>query len=172
MPQMRHVEAAQIAQFDPFELRPYALPRVQVRCISGQALHVHPLSRTIREELLDKMAAVNRRAVPDDDHAVGHLAQQVFQEGHHVRRIDRVVLAVEVQLAFRREGREGREVIARPPLPQDRGLPYGGIRAHHTGQGINARFVSTQDRVLRRLGPFLMADQVSSRQCAIATSSR
>ena len=153
-----------MAQFDPFELRPYALPRVQFRCIRGQALHVHPLSRPIREEFLDQMTAVNRRAVPDEDQAVGHLAQQVFQEGHHIRRIDGVVLAVEVQFAFRRKGRDGREMVARPPPPQDRSLPDGCIGAHHTGQGIKARFVYKQDGLLRRVCPFLMADQVSSRQ--------
>jgi hypothetical protein len=42
-------------------LRPYALPKIEFRCIRGQALQVNPVSRTIREEFLEKTAAVNRR---------------------------------------------------------------------------------------------------------------
>jgi hypothetical protein len=72
------------AQIDPFELRPEALPRIQLRGIGGQAFHVHPLRRTIRQESLDRMTAVDRRPIPDNDHAAGHLTQEVFQEGHHI----------------------------------------------------------------------------------------
>jgi hypothetical protein len=41
-----------------------------------------PLRRAIGQELLDEIATVNGGAVPDDDHAVGGLAQQGF-ETHH-----------------------------------------------------------------------------------------
>ena len=58
MPQMRQVDAAQMAPFDPFELRPQPLPRVQVRGLGRQALHVNPLRRTIHQERFDTRAAV------------------------------------------------------------------------------------------------------------------
>jgi hypothetical protein len=83
-----------------------------------------------------------------------------------------MVLAEDVQFALRGQGADGREMLVGVPLPQDRGVAYGGIRPDHAGQGIKARFVYEEDRVLLRLRPFLIAGQVSSRQRAIAASLR
>jgi hypothetical protein len=170
--QVRDIEATHVAQLDAFELLPEPLARIEFGSIGRQTLHMQPLCCPIREELSDGMATVDGSAIPDDDQAAGNLAQQVFQEGHHVRRVDRVVLAVEVQLARRRQGADGREMIARPPLAQDGCLPHRRIGAHHTGQGIEARFIYEEEALLLDLCPLLMASQVSSRQCAIAASSR
>jgi hypothetical protein len=46
------MESADMAQFDPFELLPEALIRGQLTGIGWQALHMQPLGRAIREELL------------------------------------------------------------------------------------------------------------------------
>ena len=81
---MGEIDAAQVAQLDPFELLPEALPRVQLWGMGRQAFRVQPLRRPIRQEGLDDMTAVDRRPIPDDDHAAGHLTQEVFQEGHHI----------------------------------------------------------------------------------------
>src|SRR5262249_14725403 len=90
----------------------------------------------------------------------------------YVVRIDGAVLAVEVQLALWRQGTDGGEMIARPPLPQDGCLPHRGIGADDTGQGIEARFVDEKDALLLGLRPLLMAGQLCSRPCASAASSR
>jgi hypothetical protein len=57
-------------------------------------------------------------------------------------------------------------------LAQDGCLPHRRIGAHHTGQRIEARFVYEEEALLLTLRPFLMADQVSSRQWVMAASSR
>jgi hypothetical protein len=57
-------------------------------------------------------------------------------------------------------------------LAQDGCLPHRRIGAHHTGQRIEARFVYEEEALLLALCPFLMADQVSSRQWVMAASSR
>src|ERR671923_820717 len=116
---MRNIEAAQITELDPFELVPEALARIQFRRIRRQALQVKALRRAIGQELLDDTAAVNGGSVPDDDHAAWDFTQQVLQKGDHVGRVERVVLAPEIELAIKRDGTDGREVVAGPPLPQD-----------------------------------------------------
>jgi hypothetical protein len=50
LPQMREVEAAHIAQFDAFKLRPQPPTRIQLRSIGRQALGMDPLPAPMREE--------------------------------------------------------------------------------------------------------------------------
>ena len=141
MPQMRDVQAAHIVELDAFELLPEALPRVQLRGIGRQAFEMEALRCAAPEKLFNDVAAVNRRAIPDDDHLSGHLAQQVLQEGDHIRRVEGVILTLEIEFALRREGTDGREVVTGPPFLQGRGLADRRIGPHHTRQGIKARFV-------------------------------
>ena len=65
------------------------------------------VSGAICQKALDDVAAVNRRPIPNDDHAAGYLPQQMLQKGDDILRIDRMILAGEIQLAFRRQGTDG-----------------------------------------------------------------
>ena len=87
-------------------------------------------------------------------------------------RIHGVVLAMEIPLALRRHRTDDGEVIAGPPFPQDRRVPHRGIGVDDTRQGIKARLIYEEDRLLLRFRPFLIAGHVSVRQRAIAASSR
>ena len=98
--QVWDIDATDVAQFDPFELLPEPLARVQLRGIRWEPLQMQPPCGAMRQELLDGVAAVDGGAVPDDDHGAGHLAQQVLEKLDDVVRVDGVVLAAEVQLAF------------------------------------------------------------------------
>src|SRR5262245_55617482 len=100
MLQMWDIEAADMASFNPFELLPKALTRVELRCIGWQAFQVDPLRRAIGQKLANDVTAVDRGPIPDKDHAAGYLAQQVFQEGHHVRRVHSVILTLDIQFAL------------------------------------------------------------------------
>src|SRR5919108_3789928 len=88
-PQMRDVRTAQIAELDPFELLTQALPRVQLRGVGRQTGRAQALRRAVREKFSDSVAAVDRCAVPDDDHLAGHFAPQVLEAPDHVVRVDR-----------------------------------------------------------------------------------
>jgi hypothetical protein len=98
--EMGQIETAHIAELDPFEVTPEPFAGIQLGGISRQALYVKPLSRSIGQERLDDTAAMDRGAIPDDDHAAGHLPQHMLQEGHHVLRMDGTILTVEIQLAL------------------------------------------------------------------------
>ena len=172
VPQVREIEAADVVQLDPVELFPQALARIQLRGVGRQALEMQAWRCAVDQELFDGTAAMDRRAIPDDDHPASHLAQQVLEKPDHVVRVDSTVLAAEVQLALGRDGTDHREMVAGPPLPQDWRLAYWRIGPDDAGQWIQARFVYEEDGLLLRLRPFLMAGQVSSRHWAIAASSR
>ena len=105
--QMRDVEAAQVAQLHPFELLPEALIGVQLWGIGRQALQMQSLRRAIGQECLDDLTAMDGGAIPQDDHTAWDLTQQMFQKGHDIGGIDRLILTVEVQLTFRRDGADG-----------------------------------------------------------------
>lgn len=63
---MRHVLAADILEFDVLEVMPDAFIRVQVRSITRQALQMKTGGSTLGQVLLDNLAAMNRRTVPDN----------------------------------------------------------------------------------------------------------
>ena len=136
--EMPQVDTAHIPQLDAFELLPDALGRIELRGIRRQTLQVEALRGPVREELSNGLAAVNGRAIPDDHQPARHLTQQVLQKGHHIRRIQGVVLAVDIPLALGRDRTDGGEVITGPPVPQDRRVPHGGVGAHDARQGIKA----------------------------------
>ena len=172
MAQMGEIEAADIAELNPFELRPEPLIRVQFRSVSREAFDVQPLRRAIRQEVFDDVTAVNGRAIPDDHQAARHLAQQVFEKRHDVGSMEGTLLAVKVHLALGGYGRDGRQMIACPPLPQHGRLSDRRIGTHDTGQGIKPGLVYEEDGLVLGLRPFLRAGQVSSRQRVMAASSR
>jgi hypothetical protein len=60
MPQVREIEAADVAPLDPFELFPQALARIEFGGIRWQALQVHPLGLAIRSPHIRKEPTVMR----------------------------------------------------------------------------------------------------------------
>ena len=146
--EMREVNITHMPHLYTRELLPDALVGVQLQGIRRQALQVQPRRRAVGQELLDGVAAVDRRAIPDASHLARHLPQQVFENGHDVDGIHRLVLARDIQVALRGDRADGGEVIRGPPLPHHGGLPERRIRAHHAGQGINARFIDVDDRLI------------------------
>jgi hypothetical protein len=132
------IEAAEVSKFNPFPRRPDALVRIQFRSVGGEVLEMEAWRGPVREELLNGMAAVHGRSIPDDHQPALRLTPQVLQKGYHIFRIQGVVLAVEGPLARRRDRTDGGEVIAGPPFPQDRRVPHRGIGADDARQGIKA----------------------------------
>jgi hypothetical protein len=82
--EMRQVNTTDVAQLHALELLPDALIRVQLRGIRRQALQMQALGCAVGQEGPDDLTAVNRRAIPNDDHLAGHLPQQVLEKGHNV----------------------------------------------------------------------------------------
>jgi hypothetical protein len=165
-------KATHIPEFDTLQVCPEALAGIQFWGIGGEALDLEPWRGAVGQELLDEVAVVDRRAIPNDQKRARHLAEQMLQERDDIGGIDGLVLAVEIQLARRRYRTDGREVVTRPPLSENGRLAYRGIGTDDTGQGIEPRFIDEEDRLPLGLCPPLRAGQVSSRQRVMAVSSR
>jgi hypothetical protein len=171
-PQRREVKAAHMAQLDTCEMCPQPLTRIQFWSIGREALEVNPLRGPMREALLDDVTAMHRCPIPHDPQAARHLPPQMLQKGHDICRVDRPALAVNRQLAVGGNGAHGREMIASPPLLENRRVAHRGIGADHTGQGRESGRIDEEEALPVGLRPLLMAGQVSWRQRAMLASSR
>jgi len=96
----------------------------------------------------------------------------VLEKRDHIVRVKSTVLAVEVELALGGDGTDRGQMVAGTPLPQNGGVAYRGIGADDAGQGIEPGFIDEENRLPLGLCPLLSAGQVSSRQRAMAASSR
>ena len=72
----------QIGQFDALEIVPDALIRIEIRRVAGQLLQMQALGARLAQEVLDGLAVMDRRAIPDDQELPRDLAQQHAQEAH------------------------------------------------------------------------------------------
>jgi hypothetical protein len=109
--------------------------RTRFTAAQGGSSQVEAVRFPIGRERFDEVTAMNRRPLPADQQTAGHLAQQVFQKGDDICGIDGIVLAMKMQLAIRRDSADGREVIARPPLPGMSVWPVGAQVRTILGKG-------------------------------------
>jgi hypothetical protein len=130
------------------------------------------LRSALGEECSNDLTAMDRGAILDAHYPTRHVAPQMREQDHHVRRIDGAILAVDVQLTRRNSRTDSGEVIAGAPSPQDGRLADWGRGADHAGQGIEAGCIDADDRLPRGFRPFLMAGHVSSCHWAMAAASR
>jgi hypothetical protein len=164
--------AADIPELNPLQRGPQARAGVQFWGIGRQTLHVEPWRRAVTQERVDDLTAVDRRPIPDNAHMAWHLSQQMSQKGHHIHRIEGAVLAMARPLPLWGDRADGREMLAGPPLLQDRGVSNRRIGADDAGQRIEPGFIDEKEAWPWGLRPLLRAGHVSWRQRAMATSSR
>jgi hypothetical protein len=169
---VRQVCTAEIPQLHPLQVVPDPLVRIQIRRVPGQRFQVEALGTTAGQEVFDRLAAMDRRAIPDHQQLAGNMAQQMAQEAHHILAAQGPLLDQEQELAIRGNTTDGREVIFGQGNPQDGRLAAGRIAPHPTGQQIEARFVYPDDGAVFGFGLFLSAGQRSVSQAAMAASSR
>src|SRR5258708_17334104 len=121
--QLPQVAAAQIAQLDALEIVPDALVRVQLGGVAWQLLQVHASGTAPTQEVLDGLAAMNGRAVPDHQELATDLAQQHAQEADDIRRVVGTLLGLHEQAPVRRDAADRREMVIIDRHPQQRRLP-------------------------------------------------
>jgi hypothetical protein len=152
---MADIEAAHVSQFDPLQVRPKALTRIQLWGIGRQVFQVEPPRHGSGTRGWRGCGAW--RPLPDENHAAWDFAQQMLQKSHHVFRVDRLVLAVEIPLALKGYGADDGGMIAAPPLPQDGRVAYERTGADLTGEGIGLGFVEKEEASPLGLRLLLMA---------------
>jgi hypothetical protein len=106
------IGAAHVPQLDAFEIRPDTLIRVEIGRVAWQLLQAQPLGSTLSQEVFDRLTAMDRRSIPDDQHLARYLSQQMPQEEHDVWTVEGVVLNLQQQAATRRDTADDRHMVA------------------------------------------------------------
>jgi hypothetical protein len=170
--QLSHVMAAAIAEFHALQVVPDALVRIQLRGVPGQLLQVQALGGALTQEVFDRLAAMDGRAIPNDQQLATDCAQQDAQEADDIGRAVGVVLGLQEEAPGSGDAAAGREVVVGQRHPQHRRLPTGCPGAHRQGQQVAARVVYP-DAGAPLVGRFFSrAGQRSRHQAWIAAASR
>ena len=164
--------AAEVPQLDVLEVLPDALVRVEVRGVAGELLQADALGGALHQEVLDRLATVDRGAVPEDQELAGDVPQQVLEEADDVRALVGVLLDEHQQASRRGDAADDRQVIAAQRRAQDRGLAARGVGPDGAGQQVEGGLVDPDDGAPLPIGPLFSAGQRSAYQASIAASSR
>src|SRR5258706_4699492 len=168
----RQVRTADIAEFPSLEIVPQPFDRIELRRIAGQLLQMQPSGRPPSQELLDGLAPMNRRAIPDQEQLAGDLPQEHPQETDNVRRVIALLLGLQEQPPIGGEAADRRQMVMGQRHPQDRGVAPRGPGPHGHGQQVEAGLVYPDDRPPLVIRFFLRAGQRACHQRAMASSSR
>ena len=169
---MGEVLATDVAQFDMLEIVPDPLVRVEIRGVSGELLQADAVGAALGQEVLDWLATMDRRAVPDDQELAGDVAQQVPEEAGDIRALVGTVLHQHEQAPLRRDAADDRQVVAAQRETEDRRLPARGVGPDRAREEVDARFVDPDDGPPLLVSPLFRAGQRSVRQASMAASFR
>jgi hypothetical protein len=170
--EMREVLAADIAQFDMLEVGPDALVRVQIGGVAGELLQPDASSASLGQELLHRLATMDRGTIPEHQELAGDVTAQVLQETDDVRAFIRVRLHVHQQPAGRGDATDHRQMVATQRQAEDGGLATRGVGPDRAWEEVEARFVDPDDGPPFLVSPFFSAGQRSVRQASMAASFR
>src|SRR6266542_2334831 len=106
-----------------FPVTPKILDRVEFRGISRKKLQLQTAA-LFKDEIIDQAAPVASEPVPYDQHLASNVAQQVFQELHHLGATNRTGKQAKIKLSPR-HSRHGRQMLPVKMILQNRRLPFG-----------------------------------------------
>jgi len=169
---MLHVKAANILEFDSFEPIPDPFLWIQFGRISRQTFKMNPLGTAFCQKVFDRLTAMNRRSIPDDQQWACDLTGEHLQKANHIWPFVRMVLRLHDDLSFWSNAAHSREMVTGQLHFQDGRLAHRRIGAHCQRQKVKRRLIHKDYRALFLLGLFFSAGQRSFFQVAIAASSR
>ena len=136
------------------EIVPDALIGIQVGRIAGQARQPNAGGRTIGQELLDGLAAMDGCTIPDNQQLAADLLQQPLEKGDDAIAIEGGIPDGQIQLTCWCNGADHREMIAREFTAQHRRFTRRRPGCHHAGQQVERRFIDIEEGALLILGFF------------------
>jgi hypothetical protein len=164
--------AADVAQLDMLEIGPDPLIGIEVWGVAGELLQADALGTALSQEVLDRLATVDRCAVPDDQEFARDVVEQVLEEADDVRALIRLLLHEHQQPTGWGDATDDRQVISTQGQSEDGCLATWGVGPDGTGEQIEARLVDPDDGSPLLVSPLFRAGQRSVRQVSIATSLR
>lgn len=150
--QLVEVATAAVLQLTALEQVPDAFVRIEFRSVGGQAFEVQPLSGALREELLHRLAAMDRRAIPNHEQLAAHLPQQLAEKADDRGSAKGLLLDVREEAPVRCEGADHGEVVMGERGAQDRRLADRRVGAGDEGQQVETRLVYEEDRAVLLMG--------------------
>lgn len=166
------VLAGDVAQLDVLEGGPDALVRVEVRGVAGELLELDASGAALGQEGLDRLATMDRGAVPQDQELAGDVAEQMLEEANDVRALVGVLLHAHQQPAIRSDAADDRQVVAAQRQAEDGRLTTWGGGPDGAGEEVEAGLIDPDDGSSFLVGPFFRAGQRAVRQASIAASFR
>lgn len=164
--------AADVAQLNMLEIVPDALIRVEVWGVAGELLQADATGAALSEEVLDRLATMDRSAVPDDQELAGDVAQQVLEEADDIRALVWPLLHQHEQAPLWRHTADDGQMVATQREAENWRLPARGVGPDGAREEIEARFVDPDDGSSLLVSPLFRAGQRSVRQASIAASFR
>jgi hypothetical protein len=102
--QCAQIVAADVRQLDALHLVPHAFSGMEIERVARQLLEVETPGRSAPEKVLDGLAAMDRRAIPDKEDLATEFAQEDTQKAYHGVAVI-VLLAHLLRRAVRRASR-------------------------------------------------------------------
>ena len=170
--QVGEAQAADVAQLDVLEVAPDALVRVQIGGVAGELFQADALSSAAREEVLDRLAAMDGSTIPEHQELAGDVAEQVLEEADDVGALVGVLLHQHQQPSLRGDAADDRQVVAAQRQPEDGRVPARGVGPDGPGQQVEAGLIDPDDGPAFLVGPLFRAGQRSVRHASIAASFR
>lgn len=171
-PEMVEGLAAEGPHLDVLEGVPDALRRVEVRGVGGEWPRADALRSARGQEVLDRPAAMDRRAVPDDPELAGDGPEPVLAAADDGRALVGARLHEQRPPPRRGDAADGRGVIVRQRQAQGRGPPAGGVGPDGAGGQIGGGLVDPDDGPSLPVSPLPRAGRRAAYQASIAASSR
>ena len=160
----------QIGDLVFLEVSPEIFDRIELGSIGWQPLQPEaPVAAG--EGLLDRFAAVDRGAIPDDKQFAWDMAQQRLEELGGLGTADAAFINPEVEPIQRQPG-DDRQLVPAERLVQQRGLPTRRPGANPMRSGAQPAFVDEDDGAAFPPGFFLRRGHSTRFQWAICSSLR
>lgn len=152
------------------EVSPEVFDRIEFRGVGGQAFEPEA-SAAAGEGLLDRFAAVDRGAIPDDQQLARDMTEQRLEELGGLGAADTAFVDAEVEPEERQPG-DDRQLVPAERLVQQRGLPTRRPSPDPMRSGAQPAFVDEDDGPTFPPGFFLMRGHATRFQWAICSSLR
>jgi len=152
------------------EVSPEIFDRIEFWSVGGKEFDMQALALA-GDEVPHQSAAVDGRAIPEDQQFAGHMPQKMSQEINHLWTFDAAGMEGEVVIPPCQPG-DGREAFPVEGELQYRRLAARRPGAHPMGFLTQSAFINEDDGAAFASGFFFMAGQRFFFQCSIFFSSR
>jgi len=166
------VSAAAVGQLNPLEVVPDAFGGVEVRRIARELLEVKALGGSTAQEVFDRLATMNGRAIPDHQELARDFAQQHAQEPDDIFGVVGALLGLQEEASLRRDPTDGGEMIMGERHGEHGRLAAGSPGADRHGEQIEAGLIYPDDGAAFLGRFFSSAGQRSCHQAWVARSLR